>query len=52
MLGLIRARGGFFTCKSADEVKNPPLALINPSIILIVVVNKLLVSLYFCWCVA
>jgi polyhydroxyalkanoate synthesis regulator phasin len=28
------------------------LALINLCIILIVVINKLLISLYFCWCVA
>jgi hypothetical protein len=28
------------------------LALINPCIILIVAVNKVLISLYFCWCVA
>jgi hypothetical protein len=28
------------------------LTLINPCIILIVVVNKLLISLSFCWCVA
>jgi hypothetical protein len=39
-----------FTIAISVRTKIFPLALINPCIILIVVVNKLLVSLSFCWC--
>jgi prepilin signal peptidase PulO-like enzyme (type II secretory pathway) len=41
-----------FTIAISARTQILPLALINPCIILIVVINKLLISLYFCWCVA
>jgi predicted metalloenzyme YecM len=41
-----------FTIAISARTKILSLALINPRIILIITLNKLCVSLYFCWCVA